>query len=197
MTLKGRYCQKRYLIGAATVLIAVAMSFFYTSCSGQGKQYGNAIMRRDSTAVMVTRGVNMLISENGVVRYRVIAEEYSVFDSLVPPMNALEKGLKLELLDSLMQVEAWIEADTAYNYYDKARWELRHNVHAQNVKNEKFDTQQLFWDDRSGLIWSDSLIRIEQADQIIIGHGFESNSNMTEYTIRKTEGVFPIKDEEI
>lgn len=195
MKLTGIYCQRRNLLRAATVFTAVAMSFFYTSCNRQGKQYGTAVSRRDSTAVMTTRGVSMLISENGVVRYRVIAEEWAVYDSLTPPRNIMEKGLKLELLDSLMQVEAWIESDTAYNYYSKDQWELRHDVHAENVKNEKFDTQQLYWDNRRGMIWSDSLIRIEQADQIIIGRGFESNSNMTEYTIRKTEGVFPIKDE--
>lgn len=197
MILTGNNCQKRKLIRAATVFVTVAMSFFYTACSGQGKQFSQAISRRDSTSVMTTRGVNMLISENGVVRYRVTAEEWSVFDSLVPPRNSLEKGLKLEILDSLMEVEAWIISDTAYNYYNKDQWELRHDVHAENVKKEKFDTQQLFWDNRRGMIWSDSLIRIEQADQIIIGHGFESNSDMTEYTIRKTEGIFPVKDEEI
>lgn len=195
MILTGNNCQIRTLLRAATVFVTVAMSFFYASCSGQGKQLGNAVSRRDSTAIMTTRGVNMLISENGVIRYRVIAEEWAVFDSLVPPRNTMEQGLKLELLDSLMEVEAWIESDTAYNYYSKDQWELRHDVHAENIKKEKFDTQQLFWDNRRGLIWSDSLIRIEQADQIIIGRGFESNSNMTEYTIRKTEGVFPIRDE--
>jgi LPS export ABC transporter protein LptC len=136
----------------------------------------------------------MLISEEGVIRYNVTAEEWKVFDQMKPPFNALEKGVRLELLDSLRQVESMIEADTAYNYYDQDLWELRHNVHAENIKKEKFDTQLLFWDNRKGLIYSDSLIRIEQDKQVIIGHGFESNNNLTDYTIRRTEGVFPIQE---
>ena len=75
-------------------------------------------------------------------------------------------------------------------------WELRKNVHAENVKKEKFDTNLLFVNNnKSNRMYSDSLIRIEQEKQIIIGHGFESNSDLTQYTIRKTEGVFPVKDE--
>jgi LPS export ABC transporter protein LptC len=143
---------------------------------------------------MTTVGVNMLISEEGVIRYKVDAEEWKVFDQMNPKFYALEKGVKLELLDSLKQVESMIEADTAYNFYEKDLWELRHNVHAENIKKEKFDTQLLFWDNSKGLIYSDSLIRIEQDKQVIIGHGFESNNNLTDYTIRHTEGVFPIQE---
>ena len=117
-----------------------------------------------------------------------------MFDQMNPKFYALEKGVKLELLDSLKQVESMIEADTAYNFYEKDLWELRHNVHAENIKKEKFDTQLLFWDNSKGLIYSDSLIRIEQDKQVIIGHGFESNNNLTDYTIRHTEGVFPIQE---
>ena len=38
-------------------------------------------------------------------------------------------------------------------------------------------------------------IRIEQPDRIITGHGFESNQQMTVYTIRKPEGIFYVDEE--
>ena len=174
--------------------MAVALSFLCSSCRKNTKQLGEAITNRDSVSVMTTVGVNMLISEEGVIRYKVDAEEWKVFDQMNPKFYALEKGVKLELLDSLKQVESMIEADTAYNFYEKDLWELRHNVHAENIKKEKFDTQLLFWDNSKGLIYSDSLIRIEQDKQVIIGHGFDSNNNLTDYTIRHTEGVFPIQE---
>lgn len=189
-----RSVSHKRIFNAATVFLAVVTSFFGISCGNSNKQLGAAVTSRDSTSVMTTYGVNMLISENGMVRYRVQAEEWKVFDRLKPPFHAIEKGVMLEVLDSAMQVESSIVADTAYDYYEKDLWELRGNVHAENVKNEKFDTQLLFWDNRRNMIYSDSLIRIEQEKQIIIGHGFESNSNMTDYTIRHTEGIFPIKE---
>lgn len=178
----------------ATVILAVVSSFFCFSCGDRGKQLGAAITSRDSTSVVTTMGVDMLISENGVIRYHVIAEEWKIFDKMDPPFFSMEKGVYLEVLDSLMQPESTLKADTAYYLNESKLWHLIHNVHAENIKNEEFDTQELFVDNRSDKMYSDSLINIRQDKQIIIGHGFESNGNLTEYTIRHTEGVFPVTD---
>ena len=121
---------------------------------------------------------------------------WKFFDKLVPQLIALEKGVLLQVLDSLMQPESNLVADTAYYLKDTKVWHLRHNVHAENIKKEEFDTQELFINNTSERMYSDSLIRIKQDKQIIIGHGFESNGNLTKYTIRKTEGVFPITETE-
>ena len=178
----------------ATVLLAVVSSFFCLSCSNKDKQLGPAVTSRDSTSVITTRGVDMLISENGVIRYHVIAEEWKIFDKMNPPFYSMEEGVLLEILDSLMQVESKLVADTAYYMIDDEIWHLIHNVHAENIKKEEFDTNELFVDNRRSRMYSDSLIHIKQDRQIIVGHGFESNSNLTEYTIRKTEGVFPVTE---
>ena len=182
-------------ISVATVILAVVSSFFCFSCGKKDKQLADAVTSRDSVSVMTTRGVDMFISEDGEIRYHVIAESWKVFDKMDPPHYSLEEGVLLENLDSMMQVESSIMADTAYYYNNEEIWELRHNVHAENTKHEKFDTQLLFVNNRRNRMYSDSLIRIEQEDQVIIGHGFESNNKLTEYTIRHTEGVFPISDE--
>lgn len=178
----------------ATVILAVVSSFFCFSCGDRGKQLGAAITNRDSTSWVTTMGVDMLISENGVIRYHVIAEEWKIFDKLDPPFFSMEQGVYLEVLDSLMQPESILKADTAYYMNESKLWHLIHNVHAENIKNEEFDTQELYVDNRSDKMYSDSLINIRQDKQIIIGHGFESNGNLTEYTIRHTEGVFPVTD---
>ena len=178
----------------ATAFLAVVSSFFCLSCGNKDKQLGPAVTSRDSTSVVTTRGADMLISENGMIRYHVIAEEWKIFDKMNPPFYSLEKGVFLEILDSLMQPESTLRADTAYYMNDQELWHLIHNVHAENIKNEEFDTQELFVNNHTDKMYSDSLIRIKQDKQIIIGHGFTSNGNLTEYTIRKTEGVFPVTD---
>lgn len=184
----------KYSTYLATVILAVVSSFFCWSCGGKDKQLGTAITNRDSTAVITTHGVDMYISENGVIRYHVIAEEWKIFDKMKPPFYSMEKGVLLEILDSLMQVESILEADTAYFMNEDEIWRLRHNVHAENIEKEEFDTQELFINNRIKKMYSDSLINIKQDKQIIVGRGFESNTSMTRYTIRKTEGVFPVTD---
>ena len=178
----------------ATAVLAVVSSFFCLSCGNKDKQLGPAITSRDSTSVVTTCGVDMLISENGVIRYHVIAEEWKIFDKMKPPFYSMEEGVMLEILDSLMQVESKLVADTAYYMIDDEIWHLISNVHAENIRNEEFDTPELFVNNHTNRMYSDSVIHIKQEKQIIVGHGFDSNQNLTEYTIRKTEGIFPITE---
>ena len=173
------------------------MQLLFSSCSGREKNLGEAITERDSLPVMDTRGVTTLVSDSGVTRYRVNAEEWLVFDRKNPPYWAFEKGVYLEKFDSLFQIEASIEADTAYYYNKKELWKLIGNVHVQNLKGEKFDTELLYWDQRKEKVYSDRFIRIEQPDRVITGRGFESNQQMTAYTIHKPEGIFYVDEQAV
>ena len=177
------------------VLGAMVMLLLFSSCSGKKKELGDAITERDSMVVMDTRGVTTLVSDSGVTRYRINTEEWLVFDRKNPPYWAFEKGVYLEKFDSIFQVEASIKADTAYFFNKEELWKLMGNVHIQNLKGEQFDTELLYWDQRTQRIYSDEFIRIEQPDRIITGHGFESNQQMTVYTIRKPEGIFYVDEE--
>lgn len=164
------------------------------SCGGHRKELGDAVSNRDSMAVMVTKGITTLISENGAIRYRINADRWDIFDRMNPPYWSFEYGVHLETLDSLMQVSSQIMADTAYYYSATEVWELRGKVHAENVDKEQFDTDLLFWDQRKERVYSDNLITIRQETQVIYGQGFESNQDFTNYTIRRSEGIFPIDD---
>lgn len=177
-------------------LAAMVMLLLFSSCSGRNKEMGEAITERDSLPVMDTKGVTTLISDSGITRYRINAEEWLVFDRKSPPYWAFEKGVYLEKFDSLFQIEASIEADTAYFYNKEELWKLTGNVHIQNLKGEKFDTELLYWDQRKQKVYSDKFIRIEQPDRIITGRGFDSNQQMTVYTINQPEGIFYVDEED-
>ena len=180
--------------GMAIALWAIVLLFCFSSCSKSKKQFTGAVTSRDSTSVLTTRGITSLVSENGVIKYRIKAEEWMVFDRMDPPYHSFEKGILLEVFDSLMEVGSLIKADTAFFFTDSELWRLTGNVHAENVDGELFDTQLLFWDQKKRKVYSDSIIKIQQENQIITGRGFESNQEFTKYTIRKTEGVIPVKE---
>lgn len=174
----------------------MVMLLLFSACGGNKKALGSAITERDSLPVMDTRGVVTMISDSGVIRYRLNAEEWQVFDRKSPSYWAFEKGVYVEKFDSTFQVEASIEADTAY-YYDKQKlWKLMSNVHIQNQKGEKFDTELLYWDQNKRKVYSDKAVRVEQPDRIIYAEGFESNEQMTKYTFYKMNNTVFYVDEE-
>ncbi len=179
----------------ATVIPAVVMLFLSASCTKGKEPVTDAITNRDSVPVMVTRDVSTYISDSGVVRYKIIADEWQVLDRLDPSMWTFEQGVYLEKFNNDLSIEATIVADTAYYYDKKELWELRGNVHIENEQDEQFDTQLLFWDQKTKRVYSDLFIRIRQQKRIITGIGFISNQDFTRYTIKQTQGIFPIKEE--
>ena len=174
---------------------AMAMLVLFSSCGGRKKELGDAIHERDSLPMMDTRGVTTLISDSGVIRYRINTEEWKVFDRKQPSYWAFEKKIYLEKFDTLFQVEASIEADTAYFFDKKKLWKLIGNVHVQNLKGEKFDTELLYWDQNQQKVYSDKRVRIEQPDQIIYARGFESNEQMSKYRFFQTDGIFYVDEQ--
>ena len=180
-----------------TVVVWTTVMFvLFPACSGDNKNLAEAITERDSLPTMKTLGVTTLISDSGITRYKIITEEWEIYDKKNPPYWAFEKGVYLEKFDSLFHIDASIKADTAYYYEKKKLWELRSNVHIRNLQGDKFDTQLLFWDEAKEQIYSDKPISIEQADKSIINgqYGFKSNQQLTEYEIYNSGGEFIVKD---
>ena len=178
------------------VLGAIVMLLLFSSCGGKKKELGEAITDRDSLPSMATLGVVTYISDSGVTRYRMEAEEWLMYDRTRPSYWAFEKGVYLEQFDSLFNVDASIKADTAY-FYDKQKlWKLMGNVDIKNRKGERFNTELLYWNQATEKVYSDRFIRIEQPDRIITGYGFDSNQQMTIYQIRNMGGIFYVDEEE-
>ena len=69
-------------------------------------------------------------------------------------------------------------------------------MHIENEQDEQFDTQLLYWNQKTKQVYSDQYIRIRQQKRIITGIGFTSNQDFTNYTIKQTQGIFPIKEEQ-
>lgn len=175
---------------------AIVMLLLLPSCGSKKADLGDAITERDSLPMMTTLGVITYISDSGVTRYRMDADEWLVYDRKKPSYWAFEKGVYLEQFDSLLNVDASIKADTAY-YYDKQKlWKLMGNVDIKNRKGERFNTELLFWNQSTEKVYSDRFIRIEQPDRIITGVGFDSNQQMTNYKIRNMGGIFYVDEEE-
>ncbi|MGL4852590.1 MAG: LPS export ABC transporter periplasmic protein LptC [Phocaeicola sp.] len=190
-----KYLYSHYL-NITVAIGATVMFVLFPSCSGSNKQLTESIIERDSLPSMRTLGVTTLISDSGVIRYKIIAEEWEIFDKKNPPYWAFEKGVYLEKFDSLFHIDSSVKADTAYYFEQKKLWKLKGNVHIRNQQGDKFDTQLLYWDEKQERIYSDRPIRIEQPDKSIINgrYGFESNQNLTEYQIYNSTGTFTVED---
>ena len=176
----------------ATLWVAVMLLLLTLACSGEHKEVVEVTFDPETTYTMKTTGVISLISDSGVTRYRANAKEWLVYGKAQEPYWYFPKGIYVEKFDSLFHTEASIEADTAYYYDKQGLFQFVGQVEVKSLQGERFETEELFWNQKEDKVYSDCFIRIEQEDKIITGVGFESNQNMTRYTIRESRGVFPV-----
>lgn len=169
---------------------------FFSACRHSEVLQADVSMPREQIPALVTDTISTLISDSGITRYRIEAPQWLIYDKTDPPYQEFPKGIYLEQFDLDLSVQASLKADYAY-YDEKAqRWRLTGNVHALNRKGEQFDTPELNWDQQTHRVYSDSVIHITREKSIIEGVGFDSNEEMSKYTILHPTGVFPIEDEE-
>lgn len=155
----------------------------------------DAVTDRANMPVLDSREVTTLISDSGIVRYRITTASWQIYDKATPQHWEFPEGVYLEKFNPEdHKAVAFLQADYAYYNCDMEMWNLVGNVKALNLEGEQFETPNLFWSQKEEQVWSDTIITITKAASIIHGVGFRSNQELTQYTILKPTGVIPINE---
>ena len=154
----------------------------------------SAIRDRDSASVMTSWGVNTLISDSGVIKYRIVTERWDVNAVKHPSRWTFDKGLFLEQFDEKFHIQAYIQCDTAY-YYDQLHlWELRSRVRVRTKEGLRFTSEQLFWDESRHELYSYVFSRLVTPERTLQGSFFRSDERMTHYLVTNSRGSFQSTD---
>jgi LPS export ABC transporter protein LptC len=146
-----------------------------------------------SMPMMRTTNVNTLISDSGIIQYKIVSPLWLVYDNDVDtPYWSFPQGLYLQKYDRFFNVIATVACDSARYLKHNKVWRLDGNVEITRQPKTLFQTQQLFWDERRHEIYTDSFIHIETATHVIEGHGLKSNEQLTNYRIINPTGIFPV-----
>ena len=168
--------------------------FLLASCEGQKEHTAPAVYDRDSGSMMISYGVNTLISDSGVIKYRIVTERWEVNTVRNPSRWIFEKGLFFEQFDEKFHVQSYIQCDTAYYYDQKKLWELRSRVSILTKDGLRFTSQQLFWDQASHELYSNVPSRLVTPDRTLEGTYFRSDERMTRYFVSNSRGSFEKTD---
>lgn len=180
---------------SAGILIAVIMLLIAASgCRDEQKIDVAAKINPKGMATMTTKNVATFISDSGVVQYKVVAPVWQVFDEVDTPYWHFPKGLFLQKYDPYFHVIATVAADSAKFFSREKLWRLDGHVEMTKAPKDLFQTEQLFWDQRRGKIYSDSFIHIETETHVLEGLGFESDERLSSYRIIKPQGIFPVNN---
>lgn len=171
-------------------IIVFAAILFFVSCEKQVEHTAPAINDRDSASVMTTWGVNTLISDSGVIKYRIVTERWEVNQVRTPSRWIFDKGLFLTQFDEKFHVHAYVQCDTAYYYDSQHLWELRSRVRILTKDGLRFSSERLFWDETNHELYSNVYSRLITPERTLEGTYFRSDERMTRYYVSNSKGSF-------
>ncbi|MDR0349075.1 MAG: LPS export ABC transporter periplasmic protein LptC [Tannerella sp.] len=181
--------------GIAIIWRMVAMPLFFAffcACGGEKKEFVDLSENRH-VPMMKTLDMFLLVSDSGITRYKVEAAEWYIYEGPDPYWYFPEK-IHVEKFDTLFRIEASIDADTAYFYSDRDLWRIIGNVEVKSLEGERFETSELFWDQKKEELYSDKYIKITKGDFINTGIGFKSNQTLTQYQIYQSGAEIPFNE---
>lgn len=182
--------------GIAIIFWVIAMPLFFTfisSCGGEKKDFVD-LSANEHVPMMKTLDWSLLVSDSGITRYKVEAAEWYVYEEGPDPYWYFPEKVHVEKFDTLFRIEASIDADTAYFFSNRDLWKLIGNVEVESLEGERFETSELFWDQKKEELYSDKFIKITKGDFVNTGVGFKSNQSLTQYQIYQSGAEIPFNE---
>ena len=172
------------------IVIGVIVSWVLAACQNPVEHTAPAIHDRDSVAMMTSYGVNTLISDSGVIKYRIVTERWEVNTNRVPSRWIFDKGMLLEQFDEKFHINSYIQCDTAY-YFDQERvWKLYGRVRILTKDGLRFTSEQLTWDENKDELSSHVFSKLVTPERTLQGSYFWSDERMTRYFVSNSKGSF-------
>ncbi len=181
---------------AKYLLILFFTLFGIVSCENNIEVVKNLGELKDHPMISAQQ-VEILYSDSAKLRLRITAPVIKRYNKPDKQYTEFPQGIKVEQFDTTLRVVAVIEARYAIYYENKNLWEARNNVVARNlVKNEELNSEELFWDQAQGKIYSHKFTRISNEDGVFYGEGgFEAKEDLSQWNMLGIKGKVNIKEE--
>ena len=166
-------------------LIAI---FFLYSCSNNPDLVKEFIVKKDLPIEIVNQA-NMIHTENGKVKVRVVASIIERFQNIQPAL-IFSDHLEVYFYNDSSQLQSTLIADYASIDEEKKIMLAQNNVILISSDGKKLETDELVWDENKNKIYTDKKVKITTGKEVIYGEGFTSTPDFKQYSITKIHGTF-------
>ena len=177
------------------IVLAIIASAIFVSCKNDIDKV-NLLTSRSNMPTFSVFGFETVYSDSGRVMVELKSKELSRFEGKAMKYDEYRYGLNVRFFGGYGSVTATLRCSYARFLIEKELWEIKSDVEINNIsRNEKINTEMLYWDMNRELVYSDKFVRITTEDEILTGEGFESNQDFSEWKILNPAGIISIKDE--
>jgi LPS export ABC transporter protein LptC len=179
------------------IIPGAAIIFFLLSCENDIEKI-NELTSELKLPDQSGYNVEVTYSDSGKFIGKLYTPELNKYSGEKEPYIEFPEGIKVIFYDNNEKFESYIRSDYAIYYERKELWEIRNDVVARNVvKGEQLNTEQLFWDQNLGIIYSDKFSKIVNDDGTFYGeNGFEAKEDLSKWKLKGSKGTVNVSDEQ-
>jgi LPS export ABC transporter protein LptC len=168
-------------------LLALCAAFF-CACENDINEV-NKLFSKDETLVETALGVEMLYSDSAVLKLRILTPKMLRHLDSKDPMQEFPEGLEIEFYDNNGEkATSSLTAKYAQKFENDNKFIVRDSVVWNGSNGEHLETEELIWEEETDKVHTNKFVIVRRPDEIIYGHGFESNQKFTQWRIRAIEG---------
>ncbi len=146
----------------------------------------------DQVAIEVGKEVEVIYSDSGRVQMKVIAPVLFRHLDKKQPKREFPEGLEVYFIGEEQTVESWLKGKHAIEIENQQLTTIRDSVVLVNKNGEKLETDHLIWDQKSGKIYTEQLVRMTTIDKRIWGYGFEADREFKTWSIKAVKGELKV-----
>ena len=151
----------------------------------------------DTLKTEESQNLTVVMSENGRRSYRFSTPLLEGYTLGRDPYREFRKGVRIITYrdDSLVTVNATLDANYAIYYEKRKLWEAKGNVRVVKFDGTKLYTQQLFWDSTTKRIYSNVDTKVVTASDTHYCEGFDSDEELIELKFRRWKGKMAFEED--
>ena len=151
------------------------------------------VFTQDDTAVEVGKSVEILYSDSALVRVRVTGPVLHNYVTRENPRQEFPQGIKIEFLEPDLSVKSVLTSKNAIRQQEKGRITARDSVVMTTIKQEKLETAELIWDEKTAKVYTDKFVKVTKPGEVIYGFGLEAEQDFSYWKIIVPKGRIKVE----
>ncbi len=175
-------------------LLAVGcwVSVVLIACSEPDEEKRQVFTEND-VAIEMGRNVEILYSDSAIVRVRVTGPVLHNYTERENPRQEFPEGVKIDFLEPNLSVRSTLTAKTAVRYQEKGQIIARDSVILVSSKQERLDTEELIWDEKTAKVFTEKFVKVSKPGEIIYGFGLEAEQDFSYWKITVPKGRIKVE----
>ncbi|MBK7409380.1 MAG: LPS export ABC transporter periplasmic protein LptC [Saprospirales bacterium] len=178
---------------AAVFSLLFGWSMLATSCKNDLASI-QKVFPPESLNVEEIRNFEMLYSDSAKVRVRIKGPVMWRHLDEKNPRQEFPEGIEVEFFDAYFRVTSRLTSRYAVRFEGENKIIVRDSVVWTGQNNEQLETEELIWEEQAKKVYTNRFVVVRRNEEIIWGHGFESDQDFSRSRVKAIEGRIKVED---